>query len=261
MLADMKKASFMRTVISTLCLSLLAGAGIAATAVFHPSFAQPMNEALRLAINGAADPMAPGAPIKASTWSAEPVTSSFAWREGPAPRLAPDFLIDVAPYTRQIESSFDERDPDTMRVEFTFSAPARETGLGLDVSVAPRATFEARSNGGRLRSSGAEVRLGRGLAGLVDTFETPTWDNPAWYFFAATDGQAVTWTPDMAPAPVGADGLRFQEDRVTVGDLQAGVSIEANGMQASLSYVQREVSNGRWNANEDFVGATVTWRR
>jgi hypothetical protein len=149
------------------------------------------------------------------------------------------------------------------RYEFSITAPGRITGLGVDVGVAPRASF-ATDPDGRLASAGAgaEVRVGQGLENLVDRWEAPTWDAPAWYFFAASDGQALAWSPEQAAGVPGArgDGLRWQ-DRIEVGDFQAGVSVEAGGLQASLSYVQRDISTRYGSSEENFAGVTVTYGR
>ena len=149
------------------------------------------------------------------------------------------------------------------RYEFAITAPGRITGLGLDVGVAPRASFTLDGDG-RLAGAGAgaELRVGQGLENLVDRWEPPTWDAPAWYFFAASDGQALAWSPEQAAGVPGArgDGLRWQ-DRVEVGDFQAGVSLEAGGMQAALAYVQRDISTRYGSSEENFAGVTVTWGR
>jgi len=54
-------------------------------------------------------------------------------------------------------------------------------------------------------------------------------------------------------------------DQVTVGDLQAGISIQRSGGQLSLSYIRREVKyqdrNGSFSENEDFAGVSFTMRR
>lgn len=144
--------------------------------------------------------------------------------------------------------------------------PALHEGLDVEVSIAARGPADfglaisrrARSEswpGGALRAEGGEVRLGQRLN--LDPFASPTWDAPTWYLFAAADGQAVTWTP--APAS-DARGLRLQE-RVTVGDVQAGVSIEASNIQAALSFMQREVSNGQRSEDQNYAGVSLTWRR
>jgi hypothetical protein len=156
-----------------------------------------------------------------------------------------------------------ELEGEERRYEFSITAPSRVTGLGVDLGLAPRASFSTDTEG-RLSSAGAgaEVRIGQGLENLIDRWEPPTWDAPAWYFFAASDGQALAWSPEQAAGVPGArgDGLRWQ-DRVEVGDFQAGLSVEAGGMQASLAYVQRNISTQHGSSEENFAGVTVTFGR
>lgn len=132
---------------------------------------------------------------------------------------------------------------------------ATESPVGLDIGFTQRASLQTDAFGER-SSRGAEVRIGRRLRGLVAEFEQPTWDRPTWYFFAASDGQALTWTPNAG----GSRPLRVQ-DRVTVGDIQAGLSIQASGLQASLTYLQREVSNAQRSDTQHFAGVSLTLRR
>jgi hypothetical protein len=127
---------------------------------------------------------------------------------------------------------------------------------GFDVGIAQRASLSA-GDAGESVSRGAEVRIGKRLKGIVADFQQPTWDRPAWYFFAASDGQALTWTPASGK---GARDIRLQ-DRVTVGDLQAGLSIQASGVQASLTYLEREVSNAQRTDKQSFTGIALTMRR
>ena len=132
---------------------------------------------------------------------------------------------------------------------------ATASAVGLDIGFAQRASLQSDAFGERT-TRGAEVRIGRRLRGLVTEFEQPTWDRPAWYFFAASDGQALTWTPNSASSRP----LRVQ-DRVTIGDIQAGLSIQASGLQASLTYLQREVSNAQRSDIQHFAGISLTLRR
>jgi len=171
---------------------------------------------------------------------------------------APLRLAEAVDPAESVAQQGDER-----RYEFSITAPSRVTGLGVDVGLAPRASFATDTDGRLARAgAGAEVRIGQGLENLVDRWEPPTWDAPAWYFFAASDGQALAWSPAQAAGVPGArgDGLRWQ-DRVEVGDFQAGVSLEAGGMQASLAYVQRDISTQYGSSEENFAGVTVTWGR
>ena len=54
-------------------------------------------------------------------------------------------------------------------------------------------------------------------------------------------------------------------DQLTVGDLQAGFSIQRAGGELSLSYIRREVAfsdrNKSLSDTEDFAGITFTMRR
>jgi hypothetical protein len=216
-----------------------------------------------MALDGQADPLArpdnstptdaksPYA-LSGSTVPEAPFVTS---REAPA-RLSPDVMPD--PFADPLNDAAGSK---TVNLEYAVSAPARHTGLDLDVAIAPRAGFAIGPEGGRLKSVGGEVRLGQRLENLVGEFQnTATWDRPAWYFFAATDGSALTWTPEML-AGAARRGLSYQEDRVVVGDHQVGISVEASGMQASFSVINRTVSNGPESRDENFVGASITMRR
>lgn len=250
-----------RTLLWTLCF----GAAISATAAAAGlrGANEPTNPALRLAVDGQADPMAslsqtaPGADFGAA--------ASF---RDPTLRIAPDPRQNPFPYDLGSGTPFA---PDTARdaadaqrtynVEYTLSAPAAATGLNLDVAIAPRAGFSIGPEGGQLRSVGGEVRLGQRLEHMVRKFDAnaATWDRPSWYFFAATDGSALTWAPEALAAGA-RRGLRLQEERVVVGDAQIGVSVEARGMQASFGLTNRSVTNGKETIDENFVGASFTMR-
>jgi hypothetical protein len=260
----MKKANMARTIVWSLWMGAVAAAGTVAIGATGSSLAEPTNPALRMAIEGRADPIAAApdlgsasgdTPFTLSTTGREFNTLALVSRDAPI-RLNPEIRPD--PFADPISN---EAQTQTYNLEYALSAPARQTGLDLDLAIAPRAGFALGPEGGQLRSVGGEVRLGRRLENLVGEFTTnATWDRPAWYFFAATDGSALTWTPE-AMAGAARRGLSFQEDRVIVGDAQIGISVEARGMQASFSVINREVSNGPETREENFVGASITMRR
>lgn len=141
-----------------------------------------------------------------------------------------------------------------------------ESPFGLDFSLTQRAG-SVQDASGATQSRGAEVRVGQRLKslGVAKEFQSPTsWEKPAWYIFAGGDGQALTYTPSNDPSQVNRN-FRMQ-DRVDIGDIQAGVSVEAGGMQASLSYVKREVTTidkirHSETKDESFTGFTFTWRK
>ncbi len=142
--------------------------------------------------------------------------------------------------------------------EVSVIAPA---GNGVDVSFAQRGGVGFNEQGDVERQSRAsEVRVGRGLRMREDEPASGS----RWYLFAASEDEAVVWHPGFQnELGVASSGFAVQE-RVEIGDLQAGVTYEANGWQTSLAYVEREISarNGGRTHNQDerFVGLTVTMR-
>lgn len=259
-----------RTLVWSLFFGVAVTASAAAATFTADGELQATNPALQLALDGQSDPFAPEPALPMPFASLENALEEFGYsmtfRRAPV-RLAQSFAAEPAPAfgpDTALSGDYHGIGPSArlVRVEYTLSAPASATGFNLDVAIAPRAGVSIGPEGGQVRSVGGEVRLGKRLENMVGKFDDAraTWDRPSWYFFAATDGSALTWTPE-AMAAGARRGLSYQEDRVIVGDAQIGVSVEANGMQASLGITNREVSNGPETIDENFVGATFTMRR
>ena len=85
----------------------------------------------------------------------------------------------------------------------------------------------------------------------------------SWYFFAGADGEALVYEPYGDRGWTNSMALR---DQVTVGDMQAGLSLTQGGGQLSVSYIRREISynergmQGREDV-ENFAGISFTLRR
>jgi len=142
--------------------------------------------------------------------------------------------------------------------EIAFSAPGARTGLNFDVGVAPR--IAVREDGEVLTQRfGGEVRIGQNID-LLDKNGQPQ----GWYLFAGADGEALIWDADRNGFSPRLDDMALT-DQVTVGDMQAGISIQRGGGELSLSYIRREVKykdrNGGVSENEDFAGISFTMRR
>jgi hypothetical protein len=254
----MKKANMARTLVWSLCFGIAITASAAAAGLGN----EPTNPALRLAVEGQIDPSAD----TAFTSRDMAGFSSEAGYRAPSLRIAPDPRPNPYEYDLTGAQYADTHglgpQTRTVNLEYTLSAPASATGLNLDVAVAPRAGLSIGPEGGEVRSVGGEVRLGKRLGNMVRAFDSnaATWDRPSWYFFAATDGSALTWTPEAMQAGA-RRGVRLQEERVVVGDAQIGISMEARGLQASFGFTNREVTNGKETIDENFVGASITMRR
>ncbi|MBL8542287.1 MAG: hypothetical protein JNJ63_00625 [Hyphomonadaceae bacterium] len=148
------------------------------------------------------------------------------------------------------------REQDMRRYEFSLVARG---AAGLDVAFAQRGGVGFNEQGDIERQSrGSELRLGRGLR---DDERSST---PTWYIFAASDDEAITWRPGVRNA-FGGSGASFSlRDRVEIGDIQAGITYERDGWQASIAYVEREISasTGVYTVyqDENFAGFTLTMR-
>ncbi len=136
---------------------------------------------------------------------------------------------------------------------------ARDVG-GIDVAFAQRGGLGF-DDEGELNSErrGTELRLGR----LGANADQPS-DQPTWYIFAASEDEALTWRPGVRNEFGGVSSSFGLEQRIEIGDLQAGVTYERNGWQASFAYVEREISaqNGSRTVYQDetFTGVTLTLR-
>jgi hypothetical protein len=133
---------------------------------------------------------------------------------------------------------------------------------GLNASFAQRGGLAFNDDGDIERETRAsEFRLGRNLNSNRE--DRPSAE-PRWYFFAASEDEALTWGPG-GRTEFGSSGSSFGlQDRVEIGDLQAGVTYERYGIQASLAYVEREftVVSGSQSFTQDdsFAGLTITMR-
>jgi hypothetical protein len=89
-------------------------------------------------------------------------------------------------------------------------------------------------------------------------------DRPTWYVFAASEDEALTWRPGVRNEFGGVSSSFGLQQRVEIGDMQAGITYERNGWQASFAYVEREISarNGSQTVYQDesFTGVTLTLR-
>ncbi len=144
--------------------------------------------------------------------------------------------------------------PDTS-YEFELSAQGL-AGFGVSAAQRGRFGFDAAGDVAR-ESRSAEVRLGRGLS-------RENAPDAAWYVFIASEDEALVWRPGQRTAFGGASAGFALQDRVEIGDIQAGVTYEVHGVQASLAYVEREVSvtvgRDSFSTEERFAGVTITVR-
>ena len=176
----------------------------------------------------------------------------------PTTRLyASDALTSLASDRTIERNSPVPRERRNLNAEIQLSAPSETTGLGFDVGLAPRLSV-TRDGAFETRRFGGELRIGQNF----DKRGQKNVDG-SWYLFAGADGEALVWEPDETGRMSVSDmALR---DQVTVGDMQAGVSLQRGDGQLSLSYIRREVEYRERNLgaseNEDFAGISFTIKR
>lgn len=126
---------------------------------------------------------------------------------------------------------------DMWSAEMSFSAASEQTGLGLDLSITPRAQIQRDRAGSSVARTGAEFRLG---ANLSDRDQRGTSaPAPSWYFFVGADNEALIYNMSDRTA---MDGLSLR-DQATVGDKQAGIAwTTSKGAQMSLGVIERKLS-------------------
>lgn len=138
------------------------------------------------------------------------------------------------------------------RLTFDYALSIAGAGAGLDLDVEPRARL---LTGGDVSGAGAGalVRLGQ-------NFSEPRrrWQIPGWYVFAGADAQALTWKIDRRMGP--EDALRFEE-KMMVGDAQAGVAFRVGLADIAFGFVHREISHKEATRQEQFGGVTIVVNR
>ena len=123
---------------------------------------------------------------------------------------------------------------------------------GLDLSLTPRAAlrFNDESSSAVV---GAVVEIGEDLRKGSDL------DNNTWYFFAGADAEALTYSPNSVGRLT--SGQFHLQDRIIVGDAQAGLGYRIGDADVSLSYLRREASAEDYSFKEDAAALSFTWKR
>lgn len=123
---------------------------------------------------------------------------------------------------------------------------------GLDLSLTPRAAlrFNDESSSAVV---GAVVEIGEDLR------KGGNFDNNTWYFFAGADAEALTYSPNSVGRLT--SGQFHLQDRIIVGDAQAGLGYRIGDADVSLSYLRREATAEDFSFKEDAAALSFTWKR
>jgi len=130
---------------------------------------------------------------------------------------------------------------------------------GIDLQLIPRASL----NFGDEHSSalvGAVVKIGEDLRELDPN------DTTRWYLFAGADAEALTFS-NRGQSRFAASQFNLQ-DRIIVGDAQAGFGYKIGDADIALTYIRRDVNSfglepgdAAVSYTEDAAALSLTWRR
>lgn len=128
----------------------------------------------------------------------------------------------------------------------------RRSEKGLDLSLTPRASVRFNDE---ISSTavGAVIEIGEDLR------EGSEFQSNTWYVFAGADAEALTYSPNSI-SRITAGQFNLQ-DRIIVGDAQAGLGYRIGDADVSLSYMRREASTEEFKFVEDAAALSFTWKR
>jgi hypothetical protein len=84
------------------------------------------------------------------------------------------------------------------------------------------------------------------------------WNRPRLIVFAGGGDEALMWSP----ANNGAEArFSYQDNRVELGDIHAGIGLEANNTTLSFGYIEKDYDNRFGSRSESFAGISFAWRQ
>jgi|CXWL01.1.fsa_nt_gi hypothetical protein len=84
------------------------------------------------------------------------------------------------------------------------------------------------------------------------------WNHPRMVVFAGGGEEALMWSPSINGSET---RFTYQDDRVELGEIHAGIGLEAGNAVLALSYVEKDYDTGFGSLSENFAGVSLTWRR
>lgn len=128
----------------------------------------------------------------------------------------------------------------------------RRSEKGLDLTLRPRASMRFDDE---ISSTavGAVIEIGEDLR------EGSEFKSNTWYFFAGADAEALTYSPSSVGRIT--SGEFHLQDRIIVGDAQAGLGYRIGDADLSLSYMRREATAEEYKFVEDAATLSFTWKR
>lgn len=186
-----------------------------------------------------------------------PSSSDFATQTGPKLDLSlgavttPVFALDLTSNRCAVGGEGCDGGSDDLNLGLTDTF-RRRSEKGLDLTLTPRASMHF-SNDLSVKTVGAMIEIGEDLR------EGSEFKSNTWYFFAGADAEALTYSPNSVGRIT--SGQFHLQDRIIVGDAQAGLGYRIGDADVSLSYMRREASGEEYKFVEDAAALSFTWKR
>lgn len=123
---------------------------------------------------------------------------------------------------------------------------------GLNLQLTPRAGLRF-DDDSKSALVGALVRVGDNLR------EGSDMKSNTWYFFAGANAEAVSYTPTGVRRLT--SGEFHLQDRIIVGDAEAGLGYRMGSADLALTYYKRQAKAENYSYDEDAAALSLTWRR
>ncbi len=143
------------------------------------------------------------------------------------------------------------RQADDMSLDFATNIMAGKP-TGINLQLTPRGSVHV-DDSGKSALVGALVRIGDNLRKDSEI------QSNTWYFFAGADAEALTYTPNSVRRLT--SGEFHLQDRIIIGDAQAGLGYKLGDADLSLTYFHRQARAENYSYNEDAAAFSITWRR
>ena len=123
---------------------------------------------------------------------------------------------------------------------------------GFNLQLTPHGGLRLNDDG-QSALVGALVRIGDNLR------EGSEMKSNTWYLFAGADAEAVTYTPNSVRRLT--SGAFHLQDRIIIGDAQAGLGYRLGDADLALTYYKRQATAENYSYDEDAAALSITWKR
>ena len=142
---------------------------------------------------------------------------------------------------------------DIRRIDFGYAKNiTKGKKNGFNLQLTPHGGLQVNENE-QSALVGALVRIGDNLR------EGSEMKSNTWYLFAGAEAEAVTYTPNSVRKLTSGDF--HLQDRIIIGDAQAGVGYRLGDADLALTYYMRQAKAENYSYDEDAAALSITWKR